>query len=256
VRPRRAQRWLTAGLTLAVVGITASAEAYEVDFHYYVIYLLLRSRGYQALEADALAGFSQYVDDNGKTEPLKCTFSRRAAFHFAGSDSRTATAADFGAARDAVTRGFTTYASGAAAGKYIVGAALHLLADTFSHAGFTAWWNRSLNCRAGSRRPCIGHADTNEDGHAPDRPYNASTAALGAARAIYDLIPLSSGGPSVSWASLEPDLARAFDDYSPTIEGRITKLRRVLDKHFHESVDYTWTKFHREKLAYQAAVLP
>jgi uncharacterized protein DUF6765 len=243
---------------IALVSVMAAgtANAYDVDFHYYAVYLLLRSRGYDAVAADTLAGFSQYVDDNAQTEPLSCTVERRAQFHFAGSSPGTVTTANYTAARNAVTNAFAAYAAREPAAKYKVGAALHLLADTFSHATYTAYWNRRLNCREGSWRPCIGHADTEEKGHGPDHPYNAPDRALLAAHAIYDLIPPARGGTVVPWKTLEPDLARAFDDSGrPGVDPRIDRLRRVIRMHFPETAHYERFKFHLDKKAYEAAVL-
>jgi hypothetical protein len=56
---------------LMIVLLTPSiCCAYQEDFHYYVIYFLLRSKGFDANASHQIAGFSQYVDDNRKTEPI------------------------------------------------------------------------------------------------------------------------------------------------------------------------------------------
>ena len=240
------------------VALATNAGAYEVDFHYYVIYLLIRAHGYPPVEADQLAGFSQYVDDNAKTEPLFCTSRTRAAFHFAGSDKRSATTENLLEARDELQQAFARYSLGSPPATYVVGAKLHLLADTFSHATFTAWWNRDVNCRAGSLRPCIGHADEEEDGHAPDRPYNAPLKALRAAEATYQLIPppISGGSTTIGWTSLQPELAAAFNDYGRvSIIERTNRVRRIIEAHFNESPHYDKIRFRRKKSDYEAAVM-
>jgi hypothetical protein len=255
-------RWFTA-VTVAtiVIGTAVDARAYDLDFHYYVVYALLRARGYDAASADTLAGFSQYVDDNAATEPLFQFPATRAKFHFAGSSKTLATRENIQAARDQVERAFATYQARDADGKFLVGAALHLLADTFSHDTFTAWWVSSINCRAGSRRPCIGHWDTDEDGHAPDHPYNDPSRAIRAAQVIYELIPVGSGAMLVPWTEIERDLLPAYGSpASPpaakTIARRIAMLQNGVLRRFPEEKAYKVETFRQFKTPFEAAVKP
>jgi len=244
----------TACLVVAFVFIACDTRAYEIDFHYYAVYVLLRSRGYESFVADELATFSQYVDDNSKTEPLYCFASTRAQFHFAGSDRDTATVENIADARAQVAAAFAELSEGGPAAKYKIGAALHLLADTFSHADFTAWQNHQLNCREHSWRPCIGHADAAEKGHAPDFPHHEPAKAVRAAAAIYDLIPIRAGGTVISWQDLEVKLVPVLS--LPTASARSEQLHRLAITLFRESSPrYNRLKAQGEKGGFEAAVV-
>ena len=241
----RTRHWVIGCIVITLLGYAVDAGAYEVDFHYYVVYLILRARNYPPATADQLAGFSQFVDDNSATEPLYTFSANRGRFHFAGSGPEVATVANVQDARDQVSRAFAEYAAGQANGKYLVGAALHLMADTFSHATFTAWWDRRINRRLGSWRGYFGHADTEEAGHAPDRPYNQVKTALAAASAIYALVPPVPGGATVPWSTIDAQLAPVFASQTPTVPSlsvRIQKIRDVLKRQF-EDARYTKAKF-------------
>ena len=236
--------------------LATETSAYELDFHYYTVYLLLRARGYSAQVANDLAGFSQYVDDNGQTEPLYCSFETRARFHFAGSDAETATEQDLLEARIELTGAFALYTAGRSTGRFRVGAALHLLADTFSHAGFTAWLNRSINCREHSFRPCIGHADANQSGHAPDYPYVEVAKAISAAESIYNTIPPGPETAKLPWTSLEPDLEAAFIQASRKSNAvlRAEAIQAVIRRLLNETVTYDKARFKHEQREFNAAL--
>src|SRR3954447_5555687 len=100
------RRWVTACFAVALLGHTVDCGAYEVDFHYYTIYLILRAKNYPPAAADQLAGFSQFVDDNWATEPLFTFPAKRARFHFAGSGPNVATVANVTNARVKVSAAF------------------------------------------------------------------------------------------------------------------------------------------------------
>src|SRR5205809_737128 len=97
---------------LALPFCPSNAFAYETDFHYYIAYVLIRCRGYDAKNANLLAGFCQYVDDNSKTEPIYCWPSIRAKFHFADSGPDTATIQDNAAVRGRFAAEFTEFLKG------------------------------------------------------------------------------------------------------------------------------------------------
>jgi hypothetical protein len=250
------QRPLVGVLVLLLFG-SVDASAYELDFHYYVVYLVLRARGHLPDEADRLAGFSQFVDDNGRTEPLYCSAENRARFHFAGSAKDVATVANVMQALKRVTDAFWAYTPANVPSHYVAGAAMHLLADTFSHATFTAWRNRALNCREGSWRPCIGHGDTAESGHAPDRPYNDPPGALAAAQSIYSLVPAALGGTPMPWPTVEAQLAAALPAGPgplPPIDARVEQIRAVIRRLFGDNPRYEKSKFATERSAFNAAL--
>lgn len=235
--------------------------AYEPDFHYYAVYYVLRAKGYPTNRADELAGYSQYVDDNFFTEPLYCYAPTRAKFHFAGSGPDVATVRKCEEAKKNLTNGFAVYLAGKPEGKYVAGAALHLMADTFSHQTFTAWYNRKINYRTGSLRPCIGHADAEEDGHAPDRPYNSVSEAVEAARAIYEIVPTLTNGTSiVPWSAVQTNLQSVFsldgltrNDQSE-IKVRVAMLKKLIHQQFGDVADYDKKRFAVNKDAFVQAV--
>jgi hypothetical protein len=206
---RRRVRGLIVLLVVAAATLSGSVRAYEPDVHFYVVYLLLRSKGYTAVDSQQFAGFSQYVDDNARTEPIYCWFPRRAKFHFSESGPQWPTPANAQTARAQVTEAFAQFNAGRWKGRYLIGAALHLFADTYSHQGFTAWDSPDVNTRLGRRVLKIGHWDTADGGHAPDRPHNTPQTALDAASELYQLIP-AGGGRAVDWPVLEPLLRNAF----------------------------------------------
>jgi hypothetical protein len=245
-------------LSLLVSGV--DAIAFEQDFHYYAVYYILRAKGYPTAAANDLAGFSQYVDDNFYTEPIFCRASTRARFHFADSGPNTATVRNCQEARTSLSNAFSIYLAGEPEGKYVAGAALHLMADTFSHQTFTAWWNRTINYRTGSLRPCIGHADAAEGGKAPDRPYNDPMSALGAALAIYKIVPTYPGGTSLPLPTLLAKLDPVFalpangNEDRTSINVRVKFMKELIYQQFGETVNYDKKQFAKEKDAFVAAV--
>jgi hypothetical protein len=119
---------------LMIVLLTPSiCCAYQEDFHYYVIYFLLRSKGFDANASHQIAGFSQYVDDNRKTEPIYQWPSTRAKFHFINSTRAHPTQRNDAVARSDVQSAFRLWMNGDESANYRLGWRLHVLADTFSH---------------------------------------------------------------------------------------------------------------------------
>ena len=218
---------------------TDPSGLYEIDFHYYVIYYLFRSKGWTANDAREVAGFSQYTDDDPTTTPMPTNYadynaSRTAKFHFYltpadRQPSATGEHTDFGSRlsslftgndnpvkrdppdlRDRIKSLFASYADDKSY-VYELGAAIHTYADTWAHEGFSAVHSDHTNKRIGSIRPNIGHADADEDGHAPDHPYNDIPKALDAAEHIWQLIPAVRGAPNqIPWSTIKSDLTNAF----------------------------------------------
>lgn len=215
---------------------TQCTTAWEIDFHYYTVYLLLRARGYSTNDSQQLAGFSQYIDDNAYTEPMFQPYEMRAKFHFIGSAENQATVHGGEDGQKRITEAFDRFAANPDTGKFHVGAALHLMADSFSHATFTAWWNSAINRREDSwLRPDIGHADAYDNGHRPDWPHRDSTNALAAAHWLYEAIPPGKL-EQVPWEKLNDELKAAFsatpsDGVKPA-EFRIPLITKIITNHF------------------------
>ncbi|MEK7996719.1 MAG: DUF6765 family protein [Planctomycetota bacterium] len=259
-------RFRIATAAVFMLAWAADATAYEIDFHYYLVYAVLRVNGYSAHDADRFAGFSQFVDDNPATEPLFTNAENRREFHFAGSGDRAATQADvmcigttpkrslIGAFQDAQRR--------VGDGEYVAGQLLHLVADTFSHDKFTAWRSVRINCWAWGWRhwpvPCTGHSNTAEGGHAPDRPYNDVNRALAAAECIYQLTtPTAPPASAVSWFAVKADLGAAMTPSSASgrsLKIRVYKLRDVIKRWFGEDPVYKKATFKHETNEFDKAV--
>lgn len=201
---------------------------YEQDFHYNVIYHLFRAKCWDKKSAETIAFWSQYMDESIHTEPLanSVNYEKNSHNHFPGSDESTATVANDPKARGAAQVAIDAYVTGrtGAEGMMSIGTKLHIFADSFSHAGFTAYHSDAINRRTGGLRPNVGHADAPQGGHAPDRPYNNSAAALAAAKAIYDLIPemCCNGRTATSWSSLSTRLLAVFNVQSDDVSRRAT----------------------------------
>ena len=257
VCPRGAPRLRALYGALALCVATQSATAWEIDFHYYVVYLLLRARGYSAADSHQLAGFSQYIDDNKDTEPIFQPAGVRAKFHFDGSAENQATPKKGVDGQKQIADAFAKFASNPATGKFDVGAALHREADTFSHAGFTAWWNSAINRRTGSWfRPDIGHADDEDSGHRPDWPHRDPPNALAAAEWLYRAIP--AGGPAVvPWEELRAELKAAFDAVpsgkTESAKFRVPLIRAITTKRFTDdpNVTYDVNEFDQQSDAFE-----
>jgi len=196
---------------------------YDKDVHYYLVYLLLRAKCFTQQEADIVAGFSQGIDDNPSTEPILAAASTRARYHFPGSTPSSATRRNDPGVRAQVRRASDACGCGPIQQdlkSYKLGEALHAIADTFAHEGFTAWENTTVNIRTGSMRPNIGHADAPDGGHSPDIPSNDVAKALQAAKTMYDLLPdrckCNRDEKGISWEEiydgLKKTLARQGDE--------------------------------------------
>jgi len=170
----------------------------DIEFHYYMTYLVAAKAGFGADDASKLAYSSQYVDDNdiifeinkGKAsvfgnyisqtmnilKPKPKLFRIYPVFHFIPGDPRNKTAwrkdgkmhwlnttPNSKNANDIVDRAF------ASGDLYRVGIACHGYADTWAHQNFVGYYEsfNSMENPLGKITPDIGHADAQ---HNPDWP--------------------------------------------------------------------------------------
>ena len=242
---------------------------YERDMHQLGVYYILRARGYSPGQADRMAGFSQYVDEDPATEPVRLSgrelsvginrnaVQTRVFFHFIGSTENTPTVQNDVRARARVAQTFAMLTSRTtrerAAGQILAGAAMHTFLDTFSHEGFTGHLSSQINTRTGGI-PGIaraGHADTAEGGHAPDRPYNDVDKALTALHSLYDLIPESRQGKSIPWYEIELELRIALSVRQPDLADRMATMERLIRSRFGDSMNLDMTRFANEGPMYR-----
>ena len=147
---------------------------YEMDFHFYVIYYLLRTRGWSDTEAGIVANFSQYVDDSNFTDPVK-NFSdteSNAAFHFPGAHNGSGVSKNAFVPQFIVRRyfEFNEDTPGDLSNEIMLGIGLHAYADSWSHEMFIPGWGPFTNQEAARERgdffehiwPSYGHGDTSE----------------------------------------------------------------------------------------------
>ena len=230
---------------------------YEQDFHFYVVYYLLRSKCFAAKQAYQVAWASQNVDDDSQTNPLRLglktylgdSFSRHLLrkYHFSGSTATSATARNgLDAAADVLSAAASINRSGfSGASAFQLGTALHTYADTWSHEGFTAWRNIAINDRgrrmAGSSVQAIvinhvfvGHANV---WHDPDEPFRDPSKAIDAALNIYALLPDLCGCASATDEVL-PDLQRQFQTRGAE-QHRIANMREIIRERFGDDAHYT-----------------
>ncbi len=228
---------------------------YEMDFHYDVIAYLLRAKRFSDDESDSIAYVSQEVDDNEFTTPLRLKdhyivdfltmdipsdLKLLEEYHFFGSSPTKPTQLS-----DATTMGHVVESFNRDGIQFFnpfeTGRALHTFADTFSHKGFTAYNNPTINGLSmhkdvGSyvekyrRQPTsIGHKNF---GSIPDYPFRRPALALAAAKAIYDLIPSSicSREKALPWSIVAADLSSFFsntgNEYNRHFDGGAMIYRR------------------------------
>ena len=228
---------------------------YGIDFHYYVIYFLMRAKGWDKETSNRVAGFSQYVDDNSETTSMFTTEASRSYWHFPGSSRENATRRDDLDSRNKVISSVKSYLKGELKGEVLLGSALHIYADSWAHEGFTGYIS-GLNKRTGSIRPNIGHADAAYGGHEPDMiPLNtqSSQKALEAAENIYMLLPNGSE-KSLSWDEVRNCLyaafqmpKKAFKEYKSYTYFVIAMVRYLLVEKFgeYELIEYNFEDFEK-----------
>ena len=180
---------------------------YEKDFHFYAVYYLARVAGFSNAETVKLAWASQYVDDHPETSPVRFVSaavdrSSLRAFHFLAPMGGVVVEKNYiaiaNAKRAQMRRSLVA-----------LGVALHSLADTFAHAGFSAAYGLANRRQGGPI--LIGHADL---GHLPDFPFLDVPKALRAARAVYSVLEETSRQsghtPMAPWSRIEERLTGLF----------------------------------------------
>lgn len=150
---------------------------YREDFHFDLTYMLARAAGYSKAMAMAVATGTYGVDQHPLAHPF-ASFQSQMRHHFTTPEQRERL---FNFAQTASRTDFES--AGPAMGAY-----LHALQDTYSHAGFIVG---------------IGHFFR---GIAPDEPMNDPEKALRAARATYNVLLRlrNSSGLVVPWETIEP----------------------------------------------------
>jgi hypothetical protein len=237
---------------------------YEIDFHFYVIYYLMRAKCYSPSEAYDIAYNSQNVDDDHSTNPqllgerefgawfvsdslYNYWAKRLARYHFINSTQTTGTRAGDPSAVSAARSGLLAW-SGGSGSAVNAGISLHVLADTWAHHDFTAFWDSGVNTKANpnhsdltedpdfSNYPAIGHA---KYGHRPDEPYLRPRLALSAAQLIFSIIPdkQSCGCTPLSLSTVNSDLEKQFSNSGSEYE-RAVAGQQMIESRFGESVWY------------------
>jgi hypothetical protein len=232
--------------------------------HQLGVYYILRARGYSPGDADRMAGFSQYVDQDLSTEPLRANpwtqlavgvnnaaIQTRVFFHFIGSTETTPTVRNDIRARERVAQTFAMLTSGRkrerAAGLILAGVAMHTFLDTYAHEGFTGYPSSKINTRADTWPLArVGHVDTGELGHAPDRPYNNVDKAIEALHALYDLVPESGQDKRIPWYKLEPELRIALSAHQPELADRMATMQKLIQTRFGDTMNLDMQRFANE----------
>jgi len=170
----------------------------DIEFHYYMTYLIAAKAGFCADDAFIIANACQYVDDNdlilevdkGRPsayrnyisqtmnilKPKAKLFRIYPLFHFIPGDPQNPTAWRkdgkmhwLNTTPDSVNANQIFDAALASADLYRIGVACHSFADTWAHQNFIGFFD-DFNAMAGPLNqavPNIGHADA---GHNPDWP--------------------------------------------------------------------------------------
>ncbi len=190
---------------------------YQTDFHFYVVYYAaFRALGDES-RATTIAWASQYVDNSPLTQPvpngwrfgspLLESFQEDVLrpFHFLGIGK----APTFPGLDNPLSHYlFDQVAS--APDDVQLGVLLHAFADTYSHAGFSAFSSDENECGVFNILPQIGHGECLT---APDEPYQrpalAAAAAIAIERLVRDYESKRTGLPSTPIAD-EPQLRKFY----------------------------------------------
>jgi hypothetical protein len=238
---------------------------YGKDFHYYVIYYLMRGAGYADRQAYLGATFSQYVDDCPETEPVLNTLSHpnivnRYHFYDGGPNQttvagNTTAVGNLATAAAAFTRNIRKNGEPSLRHAMWLGRWLHTVADTYAHEGFSA--NKAKHNARGGQIPIYrGHANAPHRGHAPDMISLDSAhrnKAVAAAKLIFDTLWSNSpkAGPPLAWAVVESDLVKAFychgdashPDGVEDEEERSQRVRQLIRDRFGAFGEYTGDEY-------------
>jgi RHS repeat-associated protein len=231
---------------------------YETDFHFYVIYYLLRANCFSHHDAYSIAYASQFVDDSPFTDPTELgarvlfhddliAAQVLAANHFVGSAPATATQRASPRAIATATFFLVDWIPGRSGDADATGGALHTLADTWAHDGFTAYKNAVLNSRANHpdlKYETGGHALAKAWGyvghvafeHDPDQPWRRPQLALNAAATIYRLIPnrCPCGQERLPWSTVAQDLGAQFTNRGSELQ-RCVSASLMIQRRFQDS---------------------
>jgi hypothetical protein len=170
----------------------------DIEFHYYMTYLISTRAGIKPEDAKKIAYASQYVDDNdiiceidkGQSSayrnyisqtmnilsPKSKLFRIYPLFHFIPGDpsSKPAWRKDgkmhwLNTTPDSKNANLILEAAFNTKNLYRMGIAIHSFVDTWAHQNFIGYFDdfNSMNTAIGSIAPNIGHADA---GHNPDEP--------------------------------------------------------------------------------------
>jgi len=230
---------------------------YDEDFHYYAVYFVLRAKGFSAKEAHAIAGYSQYNDDNDWTEPLFCGIEKRHRFHFASKDVTVPTQRDEPGARNNLKEQWKNYINSSISGATeLLGAALHTYADTWSHEGFSAQYDPKVNK---GDFPQIGHAGMD---HIPDEPAQDPKKALDALKHIYDLTPDKEGEVYFTWEQIKDDVYDTFEQFCDSdlsheeqVAQRVYEWKTLIRKYFgKDEISYNKDDFEPFKNKFEKAL--
>jgi len=184
---------------------------YGIDFHYYVIYFLMRSKGWGNENANAIASFSQYVDDDSITDWIAKDLSKVNYFHFPGANETGKAVRGWYKTTEHLKTAVNEYSKNQDRyNSVLVGALLHSYADSWAHNGF--------NAKSG------GHAFL---GHTPDiisRSPESINKALDCAKNIYYILP-EGREKIVGWYDVEKQLRYAFSIYNDLKEkGKLANI--------------------------------
>ena len=207
---------------------------YEKDFHFYAVYYLARVVGFDGTEAMEVAWSSQSVDDHPETSPTRFVSAairpaRLDAFHFLAPRGGLVVEGNYIAVAN-------TKRSQAKRDLFALGIALHSLADTFAHAGFSTTYELR-NMRQGG--PFLtGHAD---QGHLPDYPFLDAQKAIRAAKAVHSVLEESSRAmghmPLGTWTMVEPRFTRLFETWGSEAD-RVNVWKDMIWSDLATRVDY------------------
>ena len=183
---------------------------YGIDYHYYVVGFLILMKGWDMESASEIAGWSQYVDENSKTDSFDLFHPEVVAYyHFPGSTKKKVTLRNPLWVKQRVQKYANEYLNHIEGSDVRLGRWLHTYADSWAHEGFTGYGS-NLNKRTGSIRPNIGHADADWGGHAPDVIALDVEKALEAAKQIYQTLPKGPSGEADWEQCVEPELREIF----------------------------------------------
>jgi hypothetical protein len=238
---------------------------YDIDFHYYTVYYIMRAKGWGKGTAENIASWNQYIDDDPLTGPGPYPLPKygQLHYHFPFSSSKKVVVRDDPRVRKMVLKASAEFEKGIEGSDVRLGLAMHMYADTWAHEGFSRAWSSKLNKRTGSiKKPDIGHADAAYQGKEPDLIIlNAKNKlkAVKAALNLYDMLPQ---GPEkgLSREDVLVDLLLVFTVYKRKIneanweyleEIVKSRLNKKINQRFGEDIpDYNLYKYSRKMRPY------